>query len=624
MRSATSSKLGPIVGAVTLGVVGAIQPAVARAACTLGRLAELPVTMVGLRPLVPATVNGTETTFIADSGAFYSLISPPEAAALHLPLRPTNFNFHLSGVGGDTSASITTVKSFKLAKADIPNIEFLVGGGDVGAGAAGVVGQNVLGLADVEYDLEHGAIRLMRPRGCERAVLAYWAGARPYSEVKLGWGDPRSTFTYVTVSVNGQPVRAILDSGAALSGVSLSAARRAGIRIDGPGVVPAGVSRGIGRSSVRTSIAPVKSFGIGEEEIKNTHLRIADLQLGDDKEMLLGADFLLSHRVYVANSQHRLYFTYDGGPVFNLEAVSTQAQAAAQAPQTGATALAAPLGGAVDTPADADGYARRGAARASRREFAAALADYDHAAALAPGRADLLYRRALVRGDLGQPFLAMADLDASLKLEPANTQAHLVRAELRLRGHDREGALSDLDAVAAAAPAQADLRFQLGELYGAADALRPAVSQFDLWIASHADDSRLGLALGQRCWARALSGEELDRASGDCRRAVRLAPDAPVSHGALGVVELRRGDFARAAADFTLALKAAPRGAWWLYGRGVAELRQGEAAEGRADLAAAAAIAPRLSERARQLGLGPPEAPSTSGTPSTAPSAGRG
>ena len=32
--------------------------------------------------------------------------------------------------------------------------------------------------------------------------------------------------------------------------------------------------------------------------------------------MLLGYDFLRSHRVLVAHSQHRIYFTYSGGPVF--------------------------------------------------------------------------------------------------------------------------------------------------------------------------------------------------------------------------------------------------------------------------------------------------------------------
>ena len=34
--------------------------------------------------------------------------------------------------------------------------------------------------------------------------------------------------------------------------------------------------------------------------------------------MLLGADFLHAHRVLVAHSQRKIYFTYAGGPVFQF------------------------------------------------------------------------------------------------------------------------------------------------------------------------------------------------------------------------------------------------------------------------------------------------------------------
>jgi hypothetical protein len=37
-----------------------------------------------------------------------------------------------------------------------------------------------------------------------------------------------------------------------------------------------------------------------------------------DFDMLLGADFFLSHHILISNSQHKLYFTYNGGPVFDL------------------------------------------------------------------------------------------------------------------------------------------------------------------------------------------------------------------------------------------------------------------------------------------------------------------
>jgi hypothetical protein len=53
-------------------------PAAAVAACKIGKLAELPVTMTGLKPLVHAGINGTDALFLADSGAFFSLITPAD------------------------------------------------------------------------------------------------------------------------------------------------------------------------------------------------------------------------------------------------------------------------------------------------------------------------------------------------------------------------------------------------------------------------------------------------------------------------------------------------------------------------------------------------------------------
>ena len=38
--------------------------------------------------------------------------------------------------------------------------------------------------------------------------------------------------------------------------------------------------------------------------------------------MLLGADFLRSHRVLIAHSQQQMYFTYAGGTVFRARIVT--------------------------------------------------------------------------------------------------------------------------------------------------------------------------------------------------------------------------------------------------------------------------------------------------------------
>ena len=143
----------------------------AEAACSVSQIAELPVTMDNMGPMIDAKINGTPVRFIANSGAFYSIISPGSAQSLHLALGEGPPGFYITGINGNASASVATVRTFTLAGVDIPHVQFIVAGSQVGG--VGVIGQNVLGIGDVEYDLPHGAVRLMRSAGCQKANLAY-------------------------------------------------------------------------------------------------------------------------------------------------------------------------------------------------------------------------------------------------------------------------------------------------------------------------------------------------------------------------------------------------------------------------------------------------------------------
>ena len=64
-----------------------------------------------------------------------------------------------------------------------------------------------------------------------------------------------------------------------------------------------------------THLASFASFKVGDEEIRNPRLRGGDTREGAD--MLLGADFFVSHRIYVSSTQRKMYFTYNGGRVFS-------------------------------------------------------------------------------------------------------------------------------------------------------------------------------------------------------------------------------------------------------------------------------------------------------------------
>jgi tetratricopeptide (TPR) repeat protein len=601
---------------LTLAFLAPAARAAAAEPCKVSLIGELPVTMEGTRPIVHAAINGTDEPFLADSGAFYSLLTPAAAAELHLRVEPAPL--YLTGVGGAARVGMTTVKKFTTFKVDVHDVDFLVGLNKLRDEAVGVLGQNVFRIGDVEYDLANGMIRILKTLGdCKKASLAYWANAKglPYSEVDIDFATRTHPHTIGSAYVNGSRIRVAFDTGAAASYLYLSAAKRAGVTPDSPGVKPGGSSWGIGSGRVRTWVAPFASFKIGDEEIRNTHLRIADEALAGT-DMLIGADFFLSHRILVASSQLKLYFTYNGGPVFNL---TTMPESAADAPEPSGAAggteppAPAPASGAAaaqpapEEPPDAAGYARRGSASAARRDYRHAIADFTRAIELAPADATYHYERGMAHWRNKEPDEALEDFGAAIRIKPDDVPALVSRAELRAGRRDPAASIrQDLDAADRASTKDAEIRLALGHLYEYLRDYPAAIAQYDRWIdARNSDDPQMPAAHNARCWVRALAGQELDRALSDCNAAVSADPKAAAFLDSRGLVYLRQGRYDKAIADYDAALALNPKLAWSLYGRGLARRHLGQAAAGAADLAAATALAPKIAGEAASVGVLP-------------------
>jgi tetratricopeptide (TPR) repeat protein/predicted aspartyl protease len=581
----------------------ACDPAWAR--CELGDVAALPVTMLGMRALLPAKINGQDVQFVVDSGAFFSVITPANADKFKLPRRQMPFGVFVTGITGDVNADVGVVKVLTLANAPLHNMEFVVGGSEVGEGSVGLLGQNVLGLFDVEYDLAKGAIHLWDPKGCNsKSDMVYWSTTAPEAVIDLDTEQRRYvTHTKGPVYVNGVRLTAIFDTGATSSIMTREAAARAGIKANDPGVISAGYTSGIGKRVVGSWIATVKSFKIGDEEIRYAKMRFGDIEL-PDADILVGADFFLAHHIYVSNRQRKLYLTYNGGPVFDMS--QTPLLITQNAPGTLASGPAlsstTPDPPPAD-PTDAAGFARRGAGFAARNDLARAIADLSKAIQMAPTVADYRYQRGLVYLRNSQPFLAMADFDQTLKLKPDDVPALIARAVLRLASHDTAQAVQDLEAADKASAKQDDVHLEIAALYESADMPPAAIDQYSLWIDTHSEDSRLPQALNGRCWERALTGVDLDKALKDCDRAIRNAPKNAAMFDSRGLVHLRLGDLDKAIADYDAALATDPRQAWSLYGRGLAKQRKGLTADGAADIKAAFAINPKLADEVKKRGL---------------------
>ena len=317
----------------TLAVCAAACAATADAACTITQIAEIKVRMDGRSPLIDGQINGQDVRMLADTGAERTAIVGSTAERLGLKQRFAD-GVTFFGAGGKSQATIVVVDRLKLGDfvSSRPLTVFVIGrDAPVGANDPPVlVGADFFGQADLEVDLANNVIRMMRPKDCQEGDVVYWD--KPYSVEKL---KPSSNYgvsgTYVVdVSVNGKRMEALLDTGAWSSVLSLEGARKAGIEISaGDDEERAG---GIGKRLLEVSSGVMDSFAFDQEAIRNSRIRIADVfggtkvastssriprSVGDFPDMLLGADFFLAHRVFIAKSEGRVYITYNGGPVFD-------------------------------------------------------------------------------------------------------------------------------------------------------------------------------------------------------------------------------------------------------------------------------------------------------------------
>jgi tetratricopeptide (TPR) repeat protein/predicted aspartyl protease len=582
---------------------------------------DIPVTIAGTRPVVSAKINNQDVRLVVDSGAFFSMISSAAAEELKLKMGPAPFGLYVRGIGGTTNPYVATAQVFTLANVDIPHVEFLVGGSQTTNGI-GLLGQSFLVNWNVEYDLAKGMIRIFKDTGCSKQFLAYWAikSHQPYTLTSIDNVTLRTPHAIGHAYINGQKIRVLFDTGAFASVLSLREAERAGVKVDSPDVVDGGFTWGVGRGLVKSYIAPFSSFKFADgEEIKNARLRIADIDIGI-ADMIIGGDFFLSHRIFIANNQDKVYITYNGGPVFDLRKIDakTAALGATDASSDNSAGKPGDITAADEKPSeeakpedkgleDAAALARRGTASAGRHDYAAASADLTRAIALEPNNPDYYYERGRVLWNNKEQPKAMADFDRAIELKPDFVLALMSRAQLRLNARSVPEARADLETIDKIVAKQADVRYEMGFAFERADLLAPAITQFDLWIASHGEDARRFYAIGGRCRSRAMLGQDLSVALKDCNDAVNHSDGK--NHAAMldnrALVRLRLGDYGKAISDYDASIKMEPNRAWPLFGRGLAKLKNNQQAAGAADIAEAIKIAPNVANGYNEIGLTP-------------------
>jgi predicted aspartyl protease len=297
--------------------------------CRYTNFATFPIKFVDRTILLDGSINGNATTMLVDTGSDFTSLTRQATEKFGLKLLHSGIS--TMGVGGESESYQTRVDDIRFGKLHWQRATLsVIWDSDNFKEYDGLVGADILLARDMEISLANREIKYFEPKACDNTFLAYWdenASSVPMREI-----SPADSRQMITVEINGQKLRAIIDSGATTSAIDLAAAARIGITPASPGVTKVGSVSGIGKHEITSWRAQFASFSIGDETTKNPRIRIEDLygaaqkdsdtlatseMLHDAPDMLLGADFLQAHHVLFAISQRRLYFSYVGGRVFD-------------------------------------------------------------------------------------------------------------------------------------------------------------------------------------------------------------------------------------------------------------------------------------------------------------------
>ena len=314
--------------AAAIGLALAGSGAAAESKCKVTRIAEWPLRTEYYSPVFDGAINGQKVGILIDTGSAMNLVWRSATTRLGLTRHQAPGRSVIS-ISGEEQAEYVHIEEFRIGDAVRKGWQVLAAGeGSFSDDVAVILGDEYFQQVDVEFDMAHNAVRLYETRDCDGVSLAYWATTEPAGEVPIESGSK----IRLTVAINDKPVRAQLDSGTGHSILSKADAARLGVTPESAGTVAGGcVGDGVGKRQMDSWIGQFESFTVGNERIRNPRIRFTDLwrnmayaetgsrlptRIAGLPDLVLGSDFLRSHRVLISRSQRKMYFTYAGGTVF--------------------------------------------------------------------------------------------------------------------------------------------------------------------------------------------------------------------------------------------------------------------------------------------------------------------
>jgi hypothetical protein len=283
------------------------------AACEVKQQAMVPLDIVGSTVLVPVTVNGIVGSFVLDTGASLTIVTPDAVRHFNLALdewtsttmrgvggleRRRNADPRSIELGGVALHRKSLAKDATLRVATLSRTDFADHHID------GLLGRDFLSAFDLDLNLPGLQLRLYDVHGCSGRFLPW---PEPYLSVPAE--NPTESALVVPVELDGVPLHALLDSGASQTLVAAPGMARLGLGIDRLQNDPNQIVSGMGPHTVTVWQHQFRAMRIGGETVPAPHFLVAPIELNPITDMLLGADWLKGRRVWISYATNQLFVT---------------------------------------------------------------------------------------------------------------------------------------------------------------------------------------------------------------------------------------------------------------------------------------------------------------------------
>jgi predicted aspartyl protease len=289
----------------------------------------------GLRDLVPVSINGAQKNFIFDTGGFFTQIARPTAIDLQLPMRQGNIS--MVDATGNISRDQASVHEFLIGHMKGTDRVFPVSPNNLPVD--GIFAIDFLYQMDFDVDFGTDTLNFFSQDHCPGQVV-YWTSPASASVIPITMDGYH---ILVPVTLDGQEERALIDTGAAGTALTINEAQRLFNLTLGSADTP---EKGTlnGDAALKTYVHNFKSLTFGGVSVTNPSITLIPNAVGrngdrtplvssraqsektrmNQSDMIIGMDVLRKLHIYVAFKEKKMY----------VSPASTPAPATAPAPDT--------------------------------------------------------------------------------------------------------------------------------------------------------------------------------------------------------------------------------------------------------------------------------------------------